>query len=187
MGRFDEAAAELEQARVLDPVSPALNGYAGAVLYYAHRYEEVIQRMAPIIEKNPDYQQPYAWLALAYEQKGEWAKSDRGDGKVRPTGRGRGGGLAQLGHMYAVAGRTADARRMLQRVTEFRASGMFRPGISRSFTRAWVSGTSRFRWLQKVEEDRSEMFVLINVDPRFDALRSDPRFAAVLRSAGLRQ
>ena len=31
--------------------------------------------MAPIIEKNPEYQQPYAWLALAYEQKGEWPKA----------------------------------------------------------------------------------------------------------------
>ena len=44
-----------------------------------------------------------------------------------------------------------------------------------------------FRWLQKVEEDRSEMFVLMNVDPRFDSLRADPRFPGVLRSAGLSQ
>ena len=39
-----------------------------------------------------------------------------------------------------------------------------------------------FRWLQKVEEDRSEMFAAVNVDPRLDALHSDSRFAAVLRS-----
>jgi hypothetical protein len=44
-----------------------------------------------------------------------------------------------------------------------------------------------FRWLQKVKEDRSKMFLLMNVDPRFDPLRADPRFPAVLRSAGLSQ
>ena len=187
MGRFDEAAAELEQARLLDPVSPALNGYAGAVLYYAHRYDEVIQRMAPIIEKNPEYQQPYAWLALAYEQKGEWPKAIATMEKcVELDGFGA-DGLAQLGHMYAVAGRSGDARRMLQRVTDI---------SRRRYVTAWDFALlhaglgerdESLHWLEKVEEDRSEMFVLINVDPRFDALRSDPRFAAVLRSAGLRQ
>jgi tetratricopeptide (TPR) repeat protein len=177
----------LEQARLLDPVSPALNGYAGAVLYYAHRYDEVIQRMAPIIEKNPEYQQPYAWLALAYEQKGEWPKAIATMEKcVELDGFGA-DGLAQLGHMYAVAGRSGDARRMLQRVTDI---------SRRRYVTAWDFALlhaglgerdESLHWLEKVEEDRSEMFVLINVDPRFDALRSDPRFAAVLRSAGLRQ
>lgn len=44
-----------------------------------------------------------------------------------------------------------------------------------------------FRWLQKVDEDRSEFFASVNVDPRLDALHSDPRFAVVLRSVGLAQ
>ena len=43
-----------------------------------------------------------------------------------------------------------------------------------------------FRWLQKVEEDRSEWFAYINVDPRLDALHSDPRWVGILRSVGLR-
>ena len=42
-----------------------------------------------------------------------------------------------------------------------------------------------FRWLQKVDEDRSEWFAAVNVDPRLDALHSDPRFAGILRSVGL--
>ena len=42
-----------------------------------------------------------------------------------------------------------------------------------------------FRWLQKAWEDREEDLAFINVDPRFEAFRSDPRFVEVLRSVGL--
>ncbi|MBV9222411.1 MAG: hypothetical protein JOY85_00160 [Acidobacteriaceae bacterium] len=44
-----------------------------------------------------------------------------------------------------------------------------------------------FRWLAKWEEDRSEWFAAVNVDPRLDYLHADPRFAGILRSVGLRQ
>ena len=185
MGRFDEAAIELNRAQKLDPSSPALNGYAGAVLYYAHRYDEVIRRMRALIEKNPDYQQPYAWIALAYEQKGAWDKAIAAMEKSTQLDGGEVDGLAQLAHIYAVVGRTADARRLLKRVTEI---------SRRRYVSAWDFALihagmgerdESFRWLQKVEEDRSEMFVLMNVDPRFDSLRADPRFRGVLRSAGL--
>jgi hypothetical protein len=42
-----------------------------------------------------------------------------------------------------------------------------------------------FRWLQKVEEDRSEFFAAANVDPRLKPLHSDARWAGILRSIGL--
>jgi hypothetical protein len=43
------------------------------------------------------------------------------------------------------------------------------------------------RWLQKAYEDRSEKFAYIGVDPRLDTLHSDPRWAGVLRNAGLKE
>ena len=36
-------------------------------------------------------------------------------------------------------------------------------------------------WLQKAYEDRSHWLVWLNLDPRFDNVRSDPRFADLLR------
>jgi TolB-like protein/cytochrome c-type biogenesis protein CcmH/NrfG len=190
MGRFGEAASELERARKLDPVSPSLNTYSGAILYYQHRYDEVIRRMQPIVEHDPNYNQPHAWLGLAYEQKGECAPAIaemRRAIDLYPTAAGDGGedGRAQLAHIYAMCGRTAEARQLLAQVTE--AAG-------RRYVSAWAFAMmyaglgdreEGLRWLRKVNEDRSEMFALVNVDPRFDALRSDPRFLATLRSAGL--
>jgi hypothetical protein len=38
-----------------------------------------------------------------------------------------------------------------------------------------------FEWLEKADEERSEYFPWLNVDPRLDSLRSDPRFLDLLR------
>jgi hypothetical protein len=36
-----------------------------------------------------------------------------------------------------------------------------------------------FAWLDKSIEDRSPFLIALNADPHWDAVRSDPRFAAV--------
>jgi hypothetical protein len=42
-------------------------------------------------------------------------------------------------------------------------------------------------WLEKAYADKSESFVELKADARFDRLRSDPRFVNLLRRVGLEQ
>jgi tetratricopeptide (TPR) repeat protein len=184
LGRFDEAVAEVNRAQKLDPVSPGVNSYFGLILFLAHRYDELIQRMKPIADFHPEYHQSYAWLALAYEQKREWDKAIEGMSKAyeldsEPEA------LAQLGHIYAVAGRTADARRALAQLHQL-SRRRYVPAYDFAVLYAGLGERDEaFRWLQKVEQDRSEWFAAINVDPRLDDLHADPRFAGMLRRVGL--
>jgi serine/threonine-protein kinase len=184
LGRFDEALAEAAQAQKLDPASPAMNGYAAMPLLLAGRSDDVIRRMQPVTDVHPDYYYPYAMLASAYEQKGEWAKAIAAmekayqlDGQLET--------LAQLGYIYGVAGRIADARRALRLVSELSRRRYVSAYNFALLHLALGERDAAFDWLQKVETDRSEWFAMINVDWRLKALRSDPRFAALLRSAGL--
>jgi serine/threonine protein kinase/Tfp pilus assembly protein PilF len=193
MRRFDEAIAEVDRAQRLDPVSPSLNAYIGPVLYYARRYDQLIQRMQPIIEANPAYHQPHWWVAMAYEQKGDWAKAlaevkrsaelwePDHDAHLERTSH------PHIGHLYAVSGRTADARSVLRRMEEeSRKSYVWAHGFALIYA-GLGERDEAFRWLQKAWEERAEDFAFVNVDPRFDVLHSDPRFAAMLRKAGLAQ
>jgi hypothetical protein len=42
-----------------------------------------------------------------------------------------------------------------------------------------------FQWLEKGYSERSDLMVYLNVDPRFDGIRSDPRFQDLLHRVGL--
>jgi len=43
-----------------------------------------------------------------------------------------------------------------------------------------------FAWLEKGYEERSFQMQWLTVEPRWDSLRSDPRFADLLRRMGLK-
>lgn len=184
LGRFDAALSESEQAQKLDPVSPFVNAYLGVTLFFARRYDQLIQRMRPLIEMDPNQQQAHAFLALAYEQKGQYAEAIKEMEKAYALDKDQ-DGLAQLGHMYAVSGRTADAREVLRQLSEparWRYVSAYNMGVLHA---GLGERDEAFRWFQKVEEDRSEWFAAINVDPRLDGLRADARFAGILRKVGL--
>jgi tetratricopeptide (TPR) repeat protein len=89
--------------------------------------------------------------------------------------------------VYAAAGRQADARKALRQLQQL-SRRRYVSAYNFAVLYAGLGETDEaFRWLQKVEQDRSEWFAAVNVDPRLDALHADPRFAAVLRSVGLAQ
>ncbi len=185
LGRFDEAVKESQQAQKLDPVSPFVGSYIAVPLYFARRYDQLIQQMQPLVEMDPKQQQAHAFLALAYEQKGEWAKAIDQMEQAYALDKDQ-DGLAQLGHMYAISGRKGDAKRVLEQLKELSRKryvsayniGLLYAGLGER--------DEAFRWLSQVEQDRSEWFAAINVDPRLDAFHSDPRFAIMLHSVGLR-
>jgi serine/threonine protein kinase/Flp pilus assembly protein TadD len=184
MARFDEAAHQAEQARRLDPASPAMNIYGDVVLYFARRYDDAIRRLQTLADLYPDDTQLHAFLALAYEQQRRWDQAIPQIERAYEIDKDQ-DGLAQLGHIYAASGRTADARRVLAQLEELRGKryvsayniGVLYAGLGER--------DEAFRWLEQVEQDRSEWFAMINVDPRLEELHGDPRFAGILKKVGL--
>jgi tetratricopeptide (TPR) repeat protein len=183
-GRFDQGLAEIALAQKLDPKSPGMNAYMGASLYLARRYGELIDRMRPVADMHPNYHHPHAWLALAYEQTGDWAKAIA-HMETAHSVYGESESLAQLGHIYAMAGRSSEARAVLRKLRD-----MSRTKYVSAYNVALVHAglnerDDAFRELSRAREDRGEWFAFAGVDPRLDPLRTDPRFRDLLRSIGL--
>ena len=89
--------------------------------------------------------------------------------------------MVSLGHAYAVSGKREEAIRMLN---ELKGSSERRYVSPYDLSRVYLGlgDTDKlFECLQKVFEDRSEFMIFLKVDSALDSVRSDPRFAELLR------
>jgi len=93
--------------------------------------------------------------------------------------------LTGLGYAYAVAGNRTEARKTIVRLIAL-SKQEYVPATSLARVYAGlVEKDKAFEWLERAYAERSVGLSLLKVDPRFDPLRSDPRFADLLRRMNL--
>lgn len=185
VGRSDEALAEARNATTFDPLSPSASLDLGWQLYLAHRYSDSIDQLKATIKLDPDSAAAHWALGAAYEKSGRLDEAIRELQTANTMSAGRPFYLAGLGYAYARAGRLVEARQVLDRL---RASAT-REYVS-PFDMALVAvglddRETAFKWLKEAVDDHATAVASLGVDPRFDGLRSDPRFKDLLKRIGL--
>jgi TolB-like protein/DNA-binding winged helix-turn-helix (wHTH) protein/Flp pilus assembly protein TadD len=182
--RPKESLPELSLAEQLDPLSPQTRTNAGLALYFLHDYEKVITQSMESLQLDPNSWGAHADLGGAYEQTGrfaaaitEWSRASELSGSPVM--------LSNLGHAYASAGKLAEARKVLEELKK-QSKQRYVPAHAVATVYSGLGDKEQaFIWLEKAYADKSESFVELKADPRFDPLHSDPRFAALLRRVGL--
>jgi hypothetical protein len=91
---------------------------------------------------------------------------------------------AARGDNLARAGRTHEARMQLERLLEQRDRYVPPTSIARIHA-ALGHADEAFRWLDRAVAVRDDWLPFMDTWPRFEAIRSDPRFAALRRHVGL--
>jgi TolB-like protein/Tfp pilus assembly protein PilF len=185
LGRLAEAQAELKRSQDLDPLSLEVKANAGVILYFGRRYDEAIQELRTISELDPKFFVPYWGLGLCYEQKGMYKEAIAQFQKVFVVaGKGQ-NGLASVGHAYGLAGQRGEARKILVEL-----EGRSKKTYVSSYQLALVylglqEKDQSMKQLENAYQEHSTLLVYLKMDPRFDPLRSDPRFQNLLRRIGL--
>jgi tetratricopeptide (TPR) repeat protein len=184
LGRFDEARAEIERARELNPVDLEIHGNLSLVLYFARQYEAAILEARRTLEMDPHSYQAHRTIARASLEQGHHAQAIAAFQQAIASG-----GIrtlqAELGHAYAVAGRTADARLSLHELA-MPAGRLAASPFDRAVVHTGLGDTSEaLTWLEKSFAERERWMVTLNVAPVFDPLRADPRFAGLVDRVGL--
>jgi DNA-binding winged helix-turn-helix (wHTH) protein/Flp pilus assembly protein TadD len=177
-GRFEEALAMIHRAAELDPVSPTVATAVGRVLHFARRYAEAAAQCRGVVAREPGFPGAHLDLGMALFALGALDEAISELRKAYELSGGRPVIAAVLGHVLAVAGRTGEAERQLEIVTDA-ATGTYLPAYV-------LIGLGRYDealdLLEPARAARAGLLVYLGVEPLFDRLRGLPRFQRLLDS-----
>ena len=182
-GRHQQALAEIRRAVDLDPLNLRYKAVHGLHLYNARQYDEAIQQLQTTLALSPD--QPtiaHRTLGLAYLAKKMYDEAVAELQEAVAVTEGSSIDLGYLGGAYAAAGQTTQARKILEELKQRSREGRTVDPHARFYIHAMLGDVDEaFFWLERSISERNLMVNWLKVAPRFDPLRSDPRFQALLR------
>jgi tetratricopeptide (TPR) repeat protein len=187
MGHPEEGLAERKLAVEVDPLSPIMNFELALDYYYTHDYDKAIEQFQKTLELDHDFPPARQFLPACYEQKGMYDESIAGFKTATAL---KGGNewsytMAGLGHVYAVSGTKSEAQATLEQLKQLSGQQYIdAPSIALVFA-GLGDKDQAFAWLEKAYEEHAFQLQWLNVEPRWDNLRSDPRFKALVRRIGL--
>jgi serine/threonine-protein kinase len=177
--RFPEAVAEGALARDLDPFSSAAKMNYCRIFYYAHDEEHALPCFEGLVREEPGNKNHRYMLGLVYLSRGAYPEAIAVLEKLygedpRLTG-------SALGYAYGVAGRRADALRVLSEMEQLQSDDSHIPPQEFAIIHMGLGDREKaFAFFERAAAERFGPLAGINVDPLFDGLRPDPRFAALL-------
>jgi TolB-like protein len=185
LGRLEEGTRELKIAEELDPLSPMIHSYGGLVYLAARRYDIAMKELDTALELDPNFVPAHANRIDVYLAKSMYEEALAEMERVLPFFQPLSAAMkAEVGSVYAIVGRTEEAKRILRECEE--ASAHERAEDVNPQTLAIIHSElgnkdRAFEWLEKAFEARTITPFLVKLLPQFDAITSDPRFDELLK------
>ncbi len=182
--RFDQAMKEIETAQAIAPGTHAYERDRGRILFYARRYDEAIVQLKRAIELKADSQSGYSWIVRAHEMKGDQAGAF--DWFIRWRELKHPDLVQPYRQAYVAGGWLAVKRKLL----DFVQHGEDYPDMDAYEIAGNLimlgETTEAFSYLNKAVDKREWEVSQLNVDPFLDSVRSDPRFAELVKRVDFR-
>ena len=184
LGRFEEAIAEGKRAEEIDPFSLIVITQLAGSFNYARRFDESIGQSRKAIELDQNFYIARMGLCQCYNGKRLFQEAIAECHKARALNDDP-YVLAYLIYAYASLGKRDEAVKALAQMNE---SAKHRYVSAYTFATAYAGLGDKdqaFQWLERSNADRAYEILWIKVDPLLDNLRSDPRFADLVKRVGL--
>jgi tetratricopeptide (TPR) repeat protein len=182
MGRYEEAFTELKRAIRLDPHVSVIHFGMAFVCWCGRHYDQAIAACNDALELDPNSVQGHVWLGLSYAANSEWKLAIAALEKAVELSDGTPVARACLGEAYAAGGFSDRADEILKQL--LRHQHVTKYFVSR-ICAALGRNHEAMTWLEGAYGDHGEWLPLLNVDPRFDGLRSESRVQGLLQRMNL--
>lgn len=185
MGRADEAIAEANRAQELDPLALFISTQRGYILTNARRYDEAIDQLNRVTGLDPNDYRAHWFLAIAYANDKRFDEAVATSEKAVVLSSRTPSALGAMGMCYGLAGRKAEANKVLDELLELNRRRYVTPVALAQIYIGLGDKDRAFAWLEKAYQERSYFMAFLKVIPLADPLRSDPRLDDLLRRMGI--
>ena len=185
LGRYDEALTEMETARQLDPLSLLGNALKGQSFFYAGRDAEAIDQLNKTLEIEPNFWIAHIIMARVYIRQ---KRFDEAVAEAKKAGEFSGGNseaASLAGYALAKAERRDEAMTMLQELKS-RSNRRYVPSYNIAMIYNGLGEREEaLNQLEKAFQTRDARLMLLKVEPKWNDLRSEPRFVEIIKRISL--
>jgi DNA-binding winged helix-turn-helix (wHTH) protein/tetratricopeptide (TPR) repeat protein len=184
MRRHEEAAAAVRRARELDPLLAGHHALSSQIAFMARDYATALQFAKQSITIDPEFWIGYMQLGQAYEQLGEpHLALDALNDAARLSG-GNSKALSLRGYIFARTARTQSAHEVLDMLDAV-AREHYVPRYASALIYLGLGQLDQaIDCLARAFEMRDVHLAFLPTDVKWDPLRQDPRFIALLKQCG---
>jgi serine/threonine protein kinase/Tfp pilus assembly protein PilF len=179
-GRFEESFREMGRARDLDPLSLIINTDFGKALYFARRMDDAETQLKEALKMEPNFVLAHMWLASVYTARQRFDEAIAECNNAARLGHPI-TALEGRGYVYAVAGKKNDVEQTIIELNRHLGGKAIQIESIAYMHIGLGEKDQAFACLEAEYAARSTALVSLKVNPAFDPLRDDPRFADFMR------
>jgi TolB-like protein/tetratricopeptide (TPR) repeat protein len=184
LGRRTEALAELARINQIE-IGPSAGMTEAGVYYQLRDFPNLVEVGKRGIASNPNEWVEHHNLGIGYAATGKLTESISEFQKAVQLSNGDQDAYASLAHAYAMAGKKAEAEKILHDLEHRSKDGPVPAYILATIYAGLGEKEKAMQFLEKAYDEKSlELSWHVKADPRIDNLRSDPRFHALVQRMG---
>ncbi|MDX1644801.1 MAG: hypothetical protein R3244_10635, partial [Thermoanaerobaculia bacterium] len=185
LGRRRESREQLAIAQRLEPLSIITKGGASWLMLHTRDFERGAREAKETLALEPEFGPAWAFLGWHRVLGGRFEEAIEAWSKAVERLGGLSLAKSMLGYAHARAGNDAQAEQLYDALVESATEEYVTPYYAAAFALALGRREEAFEWLERGLEERNSFMPFLGVDPLFDDLRDDDRFAGVLDTVGL--
>lgn len=182
-GRADESITQAEKAKELDPFSPLTDYNLARTYYFARNFDRSLEILGQQTYFDPGDTKIKYLIGLNLLQKGSLAEALTIFRDI--SARNKMLGIAAEGFTLGRMGKDHEALMLIAEL-ERESKSNYVPPQEFAFIYIGLNDKDRaFEYLNRAADERSNSLSALRVEPLFDSIRDDVRFAEILRKMGL--